>query len=494
MKALNHSKILWGVNIALGLLLVLSCFRLTGKFLLHSGKYNVATNIFHITGPTVWELISLIENGDRDKAHELTKQKDQDLLNGIMAWTEQDYPAAGASFKKEGHDRFLAYTRFKEGNWEDIIADIEKNKIPILTPHYLLQQTEYKEAVRSFLENSDNAGLGSLFLRLRNEPSAIYYFYRHGHPHTQYLAKLLAGMSLEAPPPSGSGQEIKSWYATLQGDLEQAQALVDPQRAPGLHSTLATLTHGVSSVATEQLSHLSTDSFFPEYNLENYLALTKEITLANEDLKVFSVLPQVLDEREISTTYMTLFAITLAVLFTGFTIAVFYLYRKYKLSLVSERQKDLEKMDALSFAKAQSLEAKRKRDKTELNVSSFVTLNIQLEVLDAAFTKLGLRVDTRKLAEQIEKTKIPNISYKVYTISNSYGFDVKMQSTEFKDLSKLKKHGAVILVLKGDLIALLKRADNQNAYLQFSKKDSRKVPESALKLSWEGNLITLNKV
>jgi len=341
-------------------------------------------------------------------------------------------------------------------------------------------------------------GFFNVFLEIGNFPTSIYYLLKSGDIIATTIANLILSNKITLPELNLelSNNDIANWIYFLKGDFSPVEKFPWYNSQTEIQSIINYINGSPATLLKSNSLIISTfvNTLIPDYQKKSCEKESLELSKTFPQLEIYSIVPDKVYAEELNKNYLIFFAIGLSILISIFIASLYYLYRKYKLSLEIQRQKDLEKMDALSIAKHEQMEAKKKRDKTELNVSSFVTLNIQMEVLDLAYTKLGLRVNPAKLTEQLEKTKIPNISFKIYTISNSYGLNVKMLSTTPQELTKQTQAGVVVLVLKGDLIALLKSADTQNAYLQFSQKDSRKVPYTSLKLSWDGNIILLNKI
>ncbi len=496
---MNHPLLL-RIFVIANVILMLSCLYvfllLTGKYYLKSGDFKKSETIFSFMDNTTGKLISLIENGKFDKDEKYTRKGD--LFAGIVSWAKGGYTEALSRFEKAGYSRELAYTYLKLSEVSKAKALAEQVKDPTLTCYLHLKEGNYAHAADYFLKSNNYIGLSSLFIQLDNLPTAVFYLITSGHPLATMIGQLLQNKELAASgSDSGSGEipegDLKFWIHLLRGDL--ASQKISTEQHPFL--PLVHYLNGNLDACFETnlpSTALFLQSMNPAQPESNTATLLDQLVQGNPALTVYSLLPETIEVQNRGGLPPYIWGIGLGIVGLVFSISLFYLYRKYSATLVVQRQKDLEKMDALSIVKSKDLEAKKKRDKTELNVSSFVTMNIQLEVLDAAFTKLGLRVDPNKLGEQIEKTKIPNISFKIYTISNSYGLGVKMLSVQPQELLKQKAQGAVVLVLKGDLIALLKNADEQNVYLQFSQKDSRKVPYATLKISWDGNIIQLNRV
>jgi len=480
------------LNTAIALVCIYFFMVVSAKYFLSGGDFKKAEKLFSFTGNVPGKVITLIRSQKWDDARKIAL-KGSDEVQGIMAWAEQDYVRA-AKLLKEGGSKaeYYAVANYLSGQ-EDEGTPIP----PIVKGQMSLVQNHYADAAKTFLDIRHLGGLAALFLKLDQMPSAIVYLHKTGEFQAGILARLLQHMENvddQKLNPQQMGTEVRLWIDCLRGTPERARKTITTTSStvalPMIDTLLGTpekaLEHPAGAATFDQLLLWRTrPSRQKEFD---------EVISRNPSLKPFHIVPPTILEPMQETKVITYFGIALAILILVFIAALIQLFKKYQASLIVHRHKELEKMDALSISKYQSSQAQAKRDKTELNVSSFVTLNIQVEVLDVAFAKLGLRVDPKKLAEQLEQAKIPNVSYKIYTISNSYGLNVKMQSIDAKELPKLKSHGAVVLVLKGDLIALLKRADGKNAYLQFSTKDSRKVPYPALKLSWEGSIITLDKV
>jgi hypothetical protein len=537
---MNHPlilRIIFILNIALlfsGLYIFLL---LTGKYYLTIKDFKKSEALFSTLGNSTGKLISLIENGKMDRAekHAQTTSTENldpaggtfftqtDSLAGILSLAKGNYTEALSHFEKTGNPRNLAYTYLKLSEISKAKKFAKKIYDPTLT-HYLdlkeKNYAHYPKAVTHFFKSGNSIALANLFLQLDNIPTTVFNLISSGYPWATMIAQLLQNEELTQLPlekiPAG---DLKFWIPLLRGDLAFTGRFDPAGRTPftgrfdpagrtpleNLEQHLALpllyyLNNNLRDFFKTEIPNA--DSFLQSINptqsdpaASNKATLLSQFMEANPKLPVYSVLPEKIEVQDREGGFSPhIWAIGLITLTLIFFISLLSLYHKYSLTLLIQRQKDLEGMDALSILKSKDIEAKKKRDKTELNVSSFVTMNIQLEVLDAAFAKLGLRVDPKKLSEQIEQTKIPNISFKIYTISNAYGLGVKMLSIEASELPKQKAHGAVILILKGSLIALLKNADLQNVYLQFSQKDSRKVPYNVLKFSWDGNIIQLNRV
>ena len=496
-----NNKIYGKMIYVLNILLIVSFFYLfcllSGKYSLHSKNFTLAEWIFKLCGGKQGYITALIQNKKFEKLQSLLSQKSNSEFEGIMAWAKNDFPHAIECFKKSGNDSYLAYALFKNGNINEAKALSEKIDDQKINAHIQILENKFNEAVPALLKTRDYSGLFKIFLKLDNFPTAVYYLLKKGNANLTLLADLLMFKETDSKldiSPFLQKNDYETWAFFLKLDMDNIQKIPDLDKQKDLFSLYSYL----SGNKDDFFSHFS-DNYYPfmtqliSHNPAN-TETEDNLIKTYEELKSYSFVPEQITVGEFDKQILLMFSIGLGILVFVFIISLIYLYRQYLSYKTLQRQKDLEKMDALSIAKIQNIEAKKKRDKTELNVSSFVTLNIQMEVLDLAFTKLGLRVNPKKLQEELEKTKIPNISYKIYTISNAYGLNVKMLSVPFTDLPAQTENGAVILVLKGDLIALLKNADAQNAYLQFSQKDSRKVPQSALKLSWEGNIILLNKI
>ncbi|MBN2144252.1 MAG: hypothetical protein JW774_06485 [Candidatus Aureabacteria bacterium] len=491
------NKLSFIVPLALGVSLIYFFTMLCGKYFILNQDFSVSEKIFRIANEKKGYLISLLENKKFDKAYDWIQKNPDPELEGIYAWATGDYVGAYEKFNRSGNSRYLAYVFFVREELAKARELAKKNNEKKLLSYLFLKEGKYKEAAQYFIQSRDYLALFSLFLKLKNYPTALYYLTRVKTGETSSLADLIQSKekwSKEIPE-----KDRESGALLLQGDIQKALQRISFNKDTALLPVVSFLEgdweNFISSPVSFQQKSIFLDSLTIRIMPEDFSPLLNELSNRFEQLKVFYFLPDNLERIDYKTApiyYLLEFGLGFLIVF--FLVSLFYLYKKYTANQVIERQKELEKMDALSIARSREMEAKKKRDKTELNVSSFVTLNIQLEVLDAAYTKLGLRVDTKSLAEQIEKTKIPNISYKVYKISDSYGLRVKMLSVQASDLIAQKQEGVVLLVLKGDLLAMLKNADNDNAYLQFSQKDSRKVPYSALKLSWEGNIIILNMV
>jgi hypothetical protein len=493
------SRLLLLVNFAL----VLGSFYfftiLAAKYYLHDNNHKFAGTLFRMTGLTKGYVLSLIEDMRFDKVKQLLPRMNDPELDGIFAWSLYDFDKAAENFARADNPRYRAYSLFKQGQIdkaEEINREIEDPRLESLL---LIEKGKFEEACAHLLRMRDYSSLAKIFFKIGNFPTAIYYLLKTGEPFPTLIARLLMSkqdISIPEFSPLYIKNDFENWIYLISGNMEKAKYLNGLTRQPGLLSMIHYLEGDLAgffeTLPSGQAPLL--EAFTPLLPESDYRPLIESLQKRYARIKIFTIPPENVDTSEFNTTYLAIFAVGLIVLVLIFSFSLFYLYRKYQANQASQRQKDLEKMDALSIAKVQHMEARKKRDKTELNVSSFVTLNIQMEVLDLAFTKLALRVNPNKLSEQIEQTKIPNISFKIYTISNSYGLKVKMLSVKPDELIKKKEEGVIILVLKGDLIALLKNVDAQNAYLQFSQKDSRKVPFSALKLSWEGNIIVLNRV
>ncbi len=502
MTSIINDKIYGKIIYFLNIFLIISFFYLfclvSGKYCLHSRNFTMAEWIFKLCGVKQGYITALIENNKFEKVQSLLSQKSNPQYEGIFAWAQNDFPNAIQSFKRSGDLSFLSFSLFKNGNIEEAKALSEKINNKKINAHIQILENKFNEALPVLLKKRDYSGLFKIFLKLDNYPTAIYYLLRKGNSNLRLLADLLRFKETEKNPdisPFLKKNDYETWFYFLKMDMDKIKKIPDFEKQNDIFSLYSFL----SGNKEDYFSHFS-ENYYPfmhqlaSKNKANHNETENALLKSYEELKSYSFVPDKILGGEFDKQILMMFSIGLGILLTIFVISLVYLYRQYRSYASLQRQKDLEKMDALSIAKIQKIEAKKKRDKTELNVSSFVTLNIQMEVLDLAFTKLGLRVNPKKLQEELEKSKIPNISYKIYTISNAYGLNVKMLSVPFNDLPAQIENGAVILVLKGDLIALLKNADSQNAYLQFSQKDSRKVPQTALKLSWEGNIILLNKI
>lgn len=501
MTSIMNHKIYGKMIYVLNILLIVSFFYLfcllSGKYCLHSRNFTLAEWIFKLCGSKQGYITALVENKKFEKLHAILSHKAPPQHEGIFAWAQNNFPQAIQCFKKSGDHAYLAYALFKNGNIDEAKTLSKKINVKKITAHIQILENNFNEAIPDLLKNNDYSGLFKIFLKLDNYPTAIYYLLKKGNANLRILADLLRFKETESNldiSPFLKKNDYETWFYFLKLDMDKIKNIPDLAEQKDIFSLFSFL----SGNKDDFFSHFS-ENYYPFMNqLVSKKIINNEIEnnliKSYEELKSYSFVPDHIMVGEFDKKILMMFSIGLSLLLSIFFISLFYLYRQYLSYKTLQRQKDLEKMDALSIAKIQNIEAKKKRDKTELNVSSFVTLNIQMEVLDLAFTKLGLRVNPKKLQEELEKSKIPNISYKIYTISNAYGLNVKMLSVPFNDLPAQTENGAVILVLKGDLMALLKNADSQNAYLQFSQKDSRKVPQSALKLSWEGNIILLNKI
>lgn len=461
------------------------------KVSLKSGYFSVARWLFTITLHSTGTLSTYVEQGKFDKAKDFVDAKSSDYLKGLYEWSVQNYPAAEKLLSSTHSLNELSLVKFKSGQIKEAKELALSSGNDKLYSYILLKENKITDGLKYISKDNDWGGFSAIFFHLGNLPSALYYLLKSN----DYMARFFSDLCFYNENTKTYTEDIINsvslapWIQYIRGnythfknspnsDLQAAYLLLTEKPALALQ-----IFNGSQSKFTDSLDPIKPGNEFSDIEAE---------LLKDPSVKIYNFIPADITVADINKDFIYTLGIILGILIFIFLITIIYLFQKYKEYLEMQRQKDLEKLDALSVAKHQKAEAGKKRDKTELNVASFVTLNLQLEVLDCAYTKLGLRVDPVKLKEQVDNTKIPNISYKIYTISNAYNLQVKMANIQPQDLIK-QKAGAIILILKGDLIALLKRADNENAYLQFSQKESRKVPYKALKLTWEGNIIQLNR-
>jgi len=491
------SKIVFVINIAL---IFLSCYFfvvLSAKYFFKVKNFSRSEKIFKYTNLTKWHFLALLEQDKKEEANSLVELTDNNELKGIYFWKNDELDKAAQAFENVENNSYSGLVSYKQNKFDEASKSVDKTNDLLLKSYLLVDNKKYSKALANFLKLKHDSGLFKIFLQLKNYPTAIYYLLKQHDNFKNLVAKLLQSKDLiqskeETKKFIAENSTKMGWFQVLSGNFEEFIAKKTIGERESLSSLYLFLTGDFDSFV-KMSNTKDFDSLILSSSMEDNRAIITELSKQYPDLKMYDIVPEnIKDNIELDSTNFLIFALGFGLLIVIFVISILFLYRRYQFDLVLQRHKDLEKMDALSIAKRQQMEAKKKRDKTELNISSFITLNIQVEVLDIAYTKLGLRVNPAKLAEQMEKTKIPNISYKIYTVSNTYGLKVKMLSVRHDELAKHQKSGIVLLVLKGDLIALLKNADSQNAFLQFSDKDSRKVPFSALKLSWEGNIIILN--